>query len=126
VLKDFKKWKLTYASYRKSLKNDKAPATVDLEEEDGGKGTPPVDQVATRPPRGDVRRDIDALALSETFKGWMVNKEEAITKKAITVEESLAKAKALEAEAKLLAEERDHVHRHNQHDGGANGLGGEA
>jgi hypothetical protein len=70
-------------------------------------------------------------ALSATFKGWMVEKEESIAKieekkrlkkvatcaiffdlakRAIEVEESLAKAKAMKAEAKLLAEERDHVY----------------
>jgi hypothetical protein len=64
--------------------------------------------------------------LSETFKGWMADKEEAIakraekrrrekeatcnhffylTKKAIEVEESMEKATVLEAEAKLMAEE---------------------
>jgi hypothetical protein len=37
VLKDFEKWRLTYASYKKSLKNGKAPVTVDMEEEDGDK-----------------------------------------------------------------------------------------
>jgi hypothetical protein len=81
VLKDFEKWKLTYASYKRSLKNGKAPAIVDLEEEDGGKGTLP------RRPRGhkamasDIKRDAAALALSETLKGWMANKEEAIAKR---------------------------------------------
>jgi hypothetical protein len=128
VLKDFKKCKLAYASYKKSLKNGKAPAIVDLEEEDGDKGTLP------RRPRGhkattsDIKCDAAALALSETFNGWMANKEEAIakreekkcrekeatcnqffdlTKKAIEVEESTTKAKAIEAEAKLMAEERE-------------------
>jgi hypothetical protein len=41
VLKDFEKWRLSYAAYKKSLKNGKAPATVDLEKEDGDKGTLP-------------------------------------------------------------------------------------
>jgi hypothetical protein len=41
VLKDFEKWKLTYASYKKSLKHGKAPTIIDLEEEDGDKGTLP-------------------------------------------------------------------------------------
>jgi hypothetical protein len=60
---DFKKWRLTYASYKKSLKNGKAPATIDLEDEDGDKGTLP------RLPRGhkattsDIKRDAVALAL---------------------------------------------------------------
>jgi hypothetical protein len=128
VLKDFEKWRLTYASYNKSLKNGKAPITVDLEEEDGDKGTLP------RQPRGhksiasDLKRDATALALSETFKGWMVDKEEIIakryekrrrekeatcnqfldlTKKAIEVKESMVNAKIMEAEAKLMAEERE-------------------
>jgi hypothetical protein len=73
-----------------------------------------------------MKKDVAALALSETFKGCMANKEEAIavreekkrrekeatanafydlTKKAIEVEKSMAKAKAIEAEAKLMAEE---------------------
>jgi hypothetical protein len=66
--------------------------------------------------------------LSDTFKGWKADKEGAIamreekkrrekeatanafydlTKKAIEVEESMAKAKAIKAEAKLMAEERE-------------------
>jgi hypothetical protein len=128
VLKDLEKWRLTYKAYKKSLRIGKAPATVDLEEEDGEKGTLP------RRPRGhkattnDIKRDAAALALSKTFKGWMANKEEAIakreekkhrekkatcnqfldlTKKAIEVEKSMAKAKIIEAEAKLMAEERE-------------------
>jgi hypothetical protein len=90
--------------------------------------------LSSRRPRGhkatasDIKRDLVALALSGTFKGWMADKEEAIakreknrrrekeatcnqffdqTKKAIDVEESMAKAKALEAEAKLMAKERE-------------------
>jgi hypothetical protein len=60
------------------LKNGKAPATVDIEDEDGDKTTLP------RRPRGhkatasDMKKDAAALALSETFKGWMADKEEAI------------------------------------------------
>jgi DNA-binding MurR/RpiR family transcriptional regulator len=75
-----------------------------------------------------MKKDAAALALSETFKGWMANKEKAIavreekkrqekevtcnqffdlTKKAIEVEESMLKAEAIEAEAKLMAEERE-------------------
>jgi hypothetical protein len=42
VLKDFEKWRLTYAAYKKRLKNGKAPATVNLEEGDGYKGTLPL------------------------------------------------------------------------------------
>jgi hypothetical protein len=49
VLKDFKKWKLTYKSFKKTLKNGKAPATVDIEDEDGDKTTLPVVQGDTRP-----------------------------------------------------------------------------
>jgi hypothetical protein len=49
-----------------------------------------------------------------------------LAKKAIEVEEGMAKA--TEAEAKLMAEERDivRVRRYRQHDGGTKGLGGEA
>jgi aspartyl aminopeptidase len=72
----------------------------------------------------------EAIALREEKKR---RKKEAtcdqfydLTKKAIEVEESMAKAKAIEAEAKLMAEERDHVHGHHQHIGGAKGLDGEA
>jgi hypothetical protein len=75
----------------------------------------------------DIKCDAVTLASSETFKGWMADKEEAIakreenrsqekeatcnqffdlTKKAVDVEESMAKAKALEAETNLMAEER--------------------
>jgi hypothetical protein len=66
------------------------------------------------------------LALRETFKGWMYEKEEAVakrekrrgekeatfasffdlTKRAIEVEERIAKPMAMEAETNLLAEER--------------------
>jgi hypothetical protein len=49
VLKDFLKWKLTYKAYKKTLKNGKAPATVDIEDEDGDKVTLPVGEGATRP-----------------------------------------------------------------------------
>jgi hypothetical protein len=66
--------------------------------------------------------------LSDTFKGWKADKEGAIdvreekkrrekeatanacydlTKKAIEVEESMAKANAIKAKAKLMAEERE-------------------
>jgi hypothetical protein len=75
-----------------------------------------------------MKKDVAALALSETFKGWMADKEEAIavreekkrrekeatcnqffdlTKKAIEVEEIMAKANAIEPEAKLMAEKRE-------------------
>jgi hypothetical protein len=75
-----------------------------------------------------MKKDVAALALSETFKGWMADKEEAIavreekkcrkkettcnvfydlTKTAIEVEESMSKAKLIEVEAKLMAEERE-------------------
>jgi hypothetical protein len=128
VLKDFEKWKLTYKSFKKSLKNGKAPASMGIEEENDDKPTLP------RRPRGhkamtsDMKKDAATLALSETFKGWMADKEEAIavreekkcrekeatanvfydlTKKVIDVEESMAKAKAIEAEAKLMAQERE-------------------
>jgi hypothetical protein len=99
---------------------------MDIEDEDGDKTTVP------RRPRGhkattsDMKKNAAALALSETFKGWMADKEEAIamrkekkhrekevtanafydiTKKAIEVEESMSKAKVIEAKAKLMAEE---------------------
>jgi hypothetical protein len=39
VLKDFEKWKLTYKSFKKSLKSGKAPASMDIEEEDDDKPT---------------------------------------------------------------------------------------
>jgi hypothetical protein len=38
-----------YKAYKISLKNGKAPTTVDLEEEDGDKATLPVGQRATKP-----------------------------------------------------------------------------
>jgi hypothetical protein len=74
-------WRLTFAAFKKCLKNGKAPTIVDLEEEGGDKGILP------RWPRGhkamasDIKRDATALALSETFKGWIANKEEAIAKR---------------------------------------------
>jgi hypothetical protein len=128
VLKDFEKWKLTYKSFKKSLKNGKAPASVDVEEEDDDKPTLPKRPRGHKATTSDMKKDVVALALSETFKGWMADKDEAIvmieekkrrekeatanvfydlTKKAIEVEESMANAKAIEAEAKLMAEERE-------------------
>jgi hypothetical protein len=128
VLKNFKKWKLPYKAYEKILKNVKASATIDIEDEDGDKVTLP------RRPRGhkatpaDMKKDVAALALSETLKGWIPNKEEAISmreeskcrekeatcnhsltsqKRQLKVEKSMEKAKAIEAEAKLMAEERE-------------------
>jgi hypothetical protein len=68
-LKDYEKWKLTYASYKKRLKNGNASATIDLKEEDINK------DALTGRPRGNnaYKSDLkhDVLALSETFKGWM-------------------------------------------------------
>jgi hypothetical protein len=143
VLNDFEKWKQTYTYYKKSLKNGNAPAAIDLEEEERNKGAPATLDLeeeernkGTLPGRprghkaskGDLKRDVAALALSETFKGYMAEKEEALakrkekkhrdkeatcasffdlTKRAIKVEETNAKAKAMEAEDKLLAEERE-------------------
>jgi hypothetical protein len=128
VLKDFEKWKLTYKSFKKTLNNGKAPAFVDIEEEDNDKPTLPKRPRGHKATTSDIKKDAAALALSETFKGWMADKEEAIavreekkrrekeatanafydlTKKATEVEESMAKAKAIEAKAKLMAEERE-------------------
>jgi hypothetical protein len=122
------KWRLTYASYKKSLNNGKATATIDLEEEDGNKGTLPLRPRGHKATKSDLNRDVTVLALSETFKGWMVYKEEAIAKrdekrrrekeatcaqffdlakKAIEIEETMAKAKAMEVEVNVLAEERE-------------------
>jgi hypothetical protein len=105
-----------------------ALASVDVEEEDDDKPTLPKRSRGHKATTSDMKKDVVALALSETFKGWMANKEEAIavteekklrkkeattnafydlTKKAIEVEESMAKTKAIEAEAKLMAEERE-------------------
>jgi hypothetical protein len=102
-------------------------ATVDLEGDDGDKGTLPVRPRGHKATHSDLKHDVVALVLSEIFKGWIVDKNEAIakrekkkreekeatcpqffdlTKKAIKVEETLAKTKAMEAEAKLLADER--------------------
>jgi hypothetical protein len=126
VLKDFEKWKLTYKSFKNTLKNGKASASVDVEEEDDDQPTLPKRPRGHKATTSDMKKDATALALSKTIKGWMANKEEAIsvreekkcrkkeatsnafydlTKKAIEVEESMAKA--IEAEAKLMAEERE-------------------
>jgi hypothetical protein len=127
VLKGFDKWKVTYATFNKKFKNGKAPVTVDLEEEDGDKGTLSSRPRGHKASKGYLKSDAAAHMLSETFKGWMVDKEEIIskreekrrwekeatcaqfdlTKKAIEVEESLAKKKVMEAEAKLLVMERE-------------------
>jgi hypothetical protein len=77
MLKDFKKWRLNYASYKKSLNNGKATATIDLAEEDGNKGTLPLQPRGHKATKSNLNRDVVVLALSETFKGWMVYKEEA-------------------------------------------------
>jgi hypothetical protein len=127
-LKDFEKWKVTYKSFKKNLKNGKVPATMDIEDDNSDKATLPHRPRGHKAMASDMKKDTTALALSESFKGWMANKEEAIavreekkcrkkeatcdqfydlTKKAIEVEESMAKAKAIEAEAKLMAEERE-------------------
>jgi hypothetical protein len=128
VLKDFKNWKLTYKSFKKALKNSKASASVDVEEEDDDKPTLPKSPRGHKAMTSGLKKDVVALVLSETFKGWMADKEEAIvvreekkcrekevivnafydlTKKAIEVEESMSKARTIEAEAKLMAEERE-------------------
>jgi hypothetical protein len=125
---DFEKWKLTYKSFKKSLKNGRAPASVNVEEEDDDKPTLPKRPRGHKATTSDMKKNAAALALSETFKGWMAKKEEDITvreekkrrekeatanafydltKKAIEFEESMAKAKAIEAKAKLMAEERE-------------------
>jgi hypothetical protein len=90
----------------------------------------PVSQGATahKATTSDIKHDAAALALSETFTRWMANKEEVIakreetkrqekdttfnqffdlTKRAIEVEESIAKAKTLEVEVKPIAEDRE-------------------
>jgi hypothetical protein len=124
-----------------TLETYQSPTSMDIEDDDDDKTT------LLKRPRGhkatasDKKKYATALALSETFKGWMVYKEEAIavreekkrhekeatanafydlTNKAIEVEESMANAKAIEVKAKLMVEER------KQHDEGAKGLGGEA
>jgi hypothetical protein len=128
VLKDFEKWKLTYKSFKKSLKNGKAPASVDVEEEDDDKPTLPKRSWGHKATASDMKKDAASLALSKTFKRWMADKEEVIavreekkhrekeanafydhTKKTIEVEESMSKAKATVAEAKLMAEERENM-----------------
>jgi hypothetical protein len=128
VLKDFEKWKLTYKSFKKTLKNGQAPASVDVEEEDDDKPTLPKGPRGHKATTSDIKKDAATLALSETFEGWMADKGEAIamreekkrrekeatvnafyylTKKATGVEESMAKAKAIETEATLMAGERE-------------------
>jgi hypothetical protein len=79
VLNDFEKWNLTYKAYKKTLKNGKAPTTVNIEDEDGDKVTLPRSPRVHKATKVDMKKDAAALALSETFKGWMANKEEAIT-----------------------------------------------
>jgi hypothetical protein len=78
VLKDFKKWKLTHNAYKKTLKNDKEPATIDIEDEDGDKVTLPHRPRGHKATASDIKKDVVALTLSEIFKGWMAEKEEAI------------------------------------------------
>jgi hypothetical protein len=128
VLKDFEKWKLTYKTFKKTLKNDKAPTIVDTEDEDGGKATLPRRPMGHKATTSDMKKDATALALSETFKGWMADKEEAIAmreekkrheneatcnqffdpeKKAIKLEESMGNAKSIEPEAKLMVGEKE-------------------
>jgi hypothetical protein len=75
VIKDFEKWKLTCKSFKKTLKNGKAPATMDMEDEDGDKTTLPHHPRGHKVTTFDMEKDAVALALSETFKGWMANKD---------------------------------------------------
>jgi hypothetical protein len=100
----------------------------ELGEDDDEKPTLPKRPRGHKATTSDMKKDAAGLALSETFKGWMADKEEAIavreekklhekeatanvfydlTKNAIKVEESMAKAKTIKAEAKLMAEERE-------------------
>jgi hypothetical protein len=81
VLKDFEKWRLTFVAFKKCLKNGQAPTIVDLEEEGGDKGILPHRPRGHKATMSDIKHDATALALSETFKGWIANKEEAIAKR---------------------------------------------
>jgi hypothetical protein len=49
-LKDYDKWKQTYATYKRSLNNGTASATIDLKEEDKTRAPSPLSQGPTRPP----------------------------------------------------------------------------
>jgi hypothetical protein len=110
-----------------ALRNGKALATVDIEDEGGDKATLPCRPRGHKSMASDMKKDAVTFTLSETFKGWMADKEEAIAmreekkrrekeancnqffdlrKKAIEVKESMAKTKSIEAEAKLMAEEK--------------------
>jgi hypothetical protein len=72
VLKDFEKWMLTYKSFKKTLKNGKMPATMDIEDEDGDKTTLPRRLRGHKATTSNMKNDAAALALSETFKGgWL-------------------------------------------------------
>jgi hypothetical protein len=105
------------------LKNGKAPAIIDLEEEGGDKGILPCRPRGHKATMSNIKHDATALALSEIFKGWMANKEEAIAKreekkqrekeatcnqffdlakKVVAAEESMAKANEIEAEEREI------------------------
>jgi hypothetical protein len=69
-----------------------------------------------RASKSDLKHYAIVLALRETFKGWIAKKEATcatffdLTNRAIEVKDRNVKAKAMEAEAKLLAEERESDH----------------
>jgi hypothetical protein len=67
VLKDFEKCRITYQAYKKSLKDGKASATVDLEEEDCDKGTLPCRPRGHKATASDIKLYAATLPLNENF-----------------------------------------------------------
>jgi hypothetical protein len=120
-LKECPKWTAGYEAYKKSLKNGggAASAVIDVEEEGPTKGALPSRPRGHKATKADLKPDASALALSKTLKAMMAEKEEALAKgdekprreKEVTcatfidLTKRAMEIQAIEAEAKLLAEE---------------------
>jgi hypothetical protein len=83
AVKNSREWWLGYEAYKISIKNGRAHVAVDLddEEEAPGKGSLPSWPRGHKATKTDLKRDASALALIETLKTMMVEKEEAILRR---------------------------------------------
>jgi hypothetical protein len=120
-LKDRCKWELGYLLYKKNLKNGGGndSVVIDLEEEGSTNGALPKLPRGHKTSMADLKRDASTLFFGETLKGLMAEKEDAVakrdekrrrekeatrnsfidlTKRALDIEESNARAEAIEAE----------------------------
>ena len=132
-IKECQKWKTSYALYKKCFGHGNGNDSTVIDLEEGGPSTgDPSNGGRTPRPRGhkssklDLKCDASSTALHETLESLMDEKEEAnakrdekrrmekeatsaifidLQKRVLEVEESKARSIAIEAEAKLLAEE---------------------